>query len=165
MKNDVKKNLPGLRIYKTVFAVFLCLLIDLLRGVSTVHSSFAAIVCLKGNFNASWDAGKKRFVGTFLSGIMSYIFLKLFQIGLGLNPKSFIYIVLLLAWMLLLMSILKFIGFAESISIAGIVMLIICITDVNMRPLSYAANRVIDTSIGIMIAVIVNWLPFLNKKK
>ncbi|HCU08120.1 MAG TPA: hypothetical protein DF480_03985, partial [Clostridiales bacterium] len=52
-----------------------------------------------------------------------------------------------------------------SVIIASVVFLIICLTKGQENTLIYAIDRVIDTLLGIVFALLVNWFPLLNRHR
>ena len=66
----------GGRIYKTVFAVFVCFLIDTIRNAGTpFYAAIAAILCIQRNQQDSFQQAKIREFATIVGGLWGMIFL------------------------------------------------------------------------------------------
>ena len=60
---------PGLRMLKSALAVFLCFLIDTLRGGGVpFYSAIAAILCMQPDVQGGLRVGLNRVVGTLIGG-------------------------------------------------------------------------------------------------
>ena len=153
---------PGLRAVKTAAAVFLCLLVSIpLHRESPFFSCIAAVVCMQATWEKSLRSGVNRFLGTVLGGAAGYLSLVLFN--LLPHYRDGLYVVILPLGVLALITLCNMLGIKESSSICCIVFLA---NTANFKPipeaLPYVCNRVIETTIGIVIAVLVNryiWLP------
>lgn len=155
---------PGMRIIKTVLAVMLCLIFDYFRGSATPHNAaIAAVVCLQPSLQATAVSAKNRTMGTLIAGLYAYLFLLLFTVKLGLEHDSIVYPILVALGLLPLMLLILRLGFKTGFAITSIVYLLICMGSAQNSPLAYTLNRVLDTLVGIAAALLVNWLPFLNR--
>jgi len=56
-------------------------------------------------------------------------------------------------------------GKHRGVIIASVVFLIICLTKGQESTLIYAIDRVINTLLGIVFALLVNWFPLLNRHR
>ncbi len=160
----ILKNTPGMRMIKTTLAVILCLIVDWLRVAdSPYNAAIAAIVCMQQDLASSWKISRNRVVGTLIAGVYAYLFLLVFSVKLGLSDSSLLYYVLVGVFMLPLMQLLVSFKYAGGVAIGSIVFLLICLTSGKADPLAYSFSRTLDTLIGIALAMVVNWLPFLNQ--
>ena len=150
----------GLRAIKTAISVFLCLLIAyILNRTDTLFASIAAIICLQPTYNKTFNSGLQRLVGTVIGGIVGYLIL------LAIYKLPFKEITTLLIAPianLIVIYICNFIGQPASVSISCIVVLsVVMWPDGNISDtLMYVINRVLDTSMGIIIAMLVNRFTF-----
>lgn len=157
---------PGLRIFKTAIAVFLSLVICHLRSEEAMpfYGAIAAIICMKVDLNETIDVGKNRIIGTFLGGFTGLIYLVTFRkMGLSdfLNYFLISVVVFILIW------IMANLNMPNAISIMCIVFISITINhgEAPDYPVAFALNRTIDTLVGVIIAIIVNWSDFELRKK
>lgn len=66
----------GGRIYKTVFAVFVCFLIDTIRNTGVpFYAAIAAILCIQRNQSDSFQQAQNREFATIIGGIWGMIYL------------------------------------------------------------------------------------------
>lgn len=150
----------GLRAVKTAIAVFLCLLFSLLFSRSdALIASIAAIICMQQTYNKTYDTGLHRLIGTIIGGIVGYLFL----LGVQYVPhKDYVSIVVAPICILVVIYICNFIDRKNSIVIGCIVVLSVVIQFdyTNGDTFMYVVNRVIDTCIGIVVAMVVNKFCF-----
>lgn len=150
----------GLRAIKTAISVFLCLLIALIfHRTDTLFASIAAIICLKPTYNKTFSSGLERFVGTLIGGIVGYLLLLMVY---RLPFKEISTLMIAPFAILLVIYICNLIGLPASVEISCIVVLSVFMwPDANIsNSFLYVINRVIDTSIGIIVAMIVNKFAF-----
>jgi uncharacterized membrane protein YgaE (UPF0421/DUF939 family) len=145
----------GMRNIKTALAVFICLLIS-----QTFHLEYpfyaviATIIAMENSVTNSYTVGKNRVMGTIVGAICGFLFALI-------DPYSAVFSALGIIVVIYVCNLLKW---NKAVSIASIVFLAIML---NLRPgespLFYGMNRMLDTLIGISVAVIVNYLVFPPK--
>lgn len=148
---------PGKRAVKTSIAVFLCMVIAiLLRRENLFYSSIAAAVCLQQNYKQTFSLGINRLVGTLIGGAVGYGIL---QASLHIPGYNNLYRVIVVPIMLLLVIYLcNVLGKSGAIPISCIVFLSI-VANSNREIDSaflYVLDRVIDTGIGVVSAMIID---------
>jgi len=144
----------GLRNIKTAFSVFLCVaLFQLFHRHYPFYACIAAVSCTKECFSSTYSSGKYRFIGTCIGAMVGITFYCLFRNSCVFSLFCGIGIVLTIY----LCNILKKNG---SIIISCIVFIAIMTNLKGVPSLEYAINRIIDTFIGIVIAILVD--KFLN---
>ncbi len=163
--NVILLNSPGMRIIKTALSVLVCLVLDYFRHTTNyIDAAVAAVVSLGTSTKTTWKAGFRRIIGTLVAGIYGSLFLQIFVVRLGINPFGIKYLVLVALMLIPLLTLLSHFNQNSSICIAAIVFLLICLrTNNDVSPYLYALRRCFDTVLGVIIAVIINWLPPLNK--
>ncbi|SCY62165.1 FUSC family protein [Alkaliphilus peptidifermentans] len=140
----------GLRTIKTGIAVSITMLVaNLLKIEYPFFALVAALIAIQPTVSDSWHSGVNRMIGTFIGAFVGVIF------GI-IAPINFI---LVGVGLILLIHIMNRLGWSESINIAGVVFLAIIVSD-NSGQTIYAINRLVDTFIGISIALGVNYLIF-----
>lgn len=155
----------GLRAVKTAIAVFFCLLLSVLFSRSdALIASIAAIICMQQTYNKTYNTGLHRLIGTMIGGIIGYLFL----LGVQYVPhKDYVSIVVAPICILVVIYICNFINRKDSIVIGCIVVLSVVIqfdyTDGDT--FMYVVNRVIDTCIGIVVAMIINRFCFAKHSR
>lgn len=142
-----KRYKLGMRTLKTGLSVAIGVFVaQLLNLRSPVFVVISAVMAMKASVSDSFTYGKNRLLGTLVGAILglslSYIFPQT-PIFLGLGIIVVIYIHNLLNW-------------KESISLSAIVFSIVFMNTASAR-LPYAVNRTIDTFIGIIVSMLVNY--------
>ena len=69
----------GMRIVKSALAVFVCLLIDRLRGGMPFYAAIAAILCMQPDVANSLKTAANRVIGTLVGGLAGRRLGELFQ--------------------------------------------------------------------------------------
>lgn len=150
----------GLRAVKTAISVFLCLLIAyIFNRTDTLFASIAAIICLQPTYNKTFSSGLQRLVGTLIGGVVGYLILLTVY---RLPFKEIATLLIAPIAILIVIYICNVINQPASVSISCIVVLsVVMWPDGNISDtLMYVINRVLDTSMGIIIAMLVNRFTF-----
>lgn len=147
----------GGRIWKTVIAVFLCFLIDTIRNTGTpFYAAIAAILCIQRNQHDSIKQAKNREIATIIGGIYGMMFLLFERYIFPISIELLRYATL----SLLLIPVIKFsllIRQEKGTFLMCVVFLCVTVThEGDISPVSFAINRILDTTIGIVVAVAVN---------
>lgn len=136
----------GWRIIKTGIAVALCIWIaELFKFQHPFYSAIAAVIAMQATVEGSLISGVHRMQGTIVGALTGYLFALVavrspWWTGLGL---------------IITMTILKYLKWQKAMTIACIVFIAISV-NIKGKPLDYAYNRIIDTTLGISIAYLVN---------
>ncbi|WP_213818944.1 FUSC family protein [Garciella nitratireducens] len=139
----------GARMIKTALAVVLCMIIDsFLKQGSGFLSATAAIIAMQSTFQDSFSKGKTRILGTFFGALLGYLFALI-------DPGN---ILLIGIGIILLIYCFNYLNWDTGIVISCVVFLLIMEEQNNTDIFSYSINRLIDTTIGIVIALLVNYL-------
>lgn len=137
----------GMRTVKTTVAVLLALLITLaLNRPYPFYAAVATIIAMSSTVFNSVQQGKNRVLGTCLGAVIGYLFLLV-------GPDNPFLAAMGVGIIIYLCNLLQM---QKSVSISCVVFLSILIGSQGTYPLQYTINRVIDTVIGIVIAVLVN---------
>lgn len=146
----------GLRVLKTALAVYICFLLSMPRGNSPFYSSVAAIISMKNDSQETINTGVNRIIGTLIGGAFGLATILIINY---LDIKIFGHIHYLLLSLLLIPLIYLNIKLhsPSSTTISCIVFISIAVSHIkNSSPFMFAINRVIETSIGVLIAVVLN---------
>lgn len=140
-----------MRIIKTALAVILCILISKLFKLEyPFYVAIAAIISMESSITSSYKAGRNRMAGTLVGALTGLLFASI-QPGnallCGLGTIVLIFVCERFHW-------------NNSISIAGIVFIAIMVNLNGKSPLLYGASRILDTFIGISVAILINYLVF-----
>lgn len=155
----MKKILPGYRIIKTVLAVFICLILGKWSDHSLpFYAALSCILMMKESPKLSIQFGVDRAVGTVVGGVIALITLSIIN-HFSVDPDSWKYLIIISITLLTSLSLAYRYGLSEyAMSMTGILILIILLNAQNTveTALIYALNRVLETIIGIIVAVAVN---------
>lgn len=153
---EKKKFRVGLRTIKTVIAVFLCCLIDFFRGVVPIHSAIAAILCIKPLTKDTISVAVTRIIGTLIGGVTGALAL-LFFLEVGIPYYSLLFYSILCILLIPVIYIPVRLGWPEATALTCIVYVVVAAGYTGeLTPLQMAAERTIDTLLGIIVAVPVN---------
>ena len=153
----------GGRTGKTVIAVFSCFLIDTVRENGIPF--YAAILCIQHNFKDSLNTALTREIATVIGGILGAIILS-FEKNVYRIPNE------LLRYLFLSISLIPIINFSVWVKqekgtfLMCVVFLCITVTHGNDgNPLAFGMARIIDTTVGIVIALVINRFSFCRSKE
>ncbi|MDD7306128.1 MAG: aromatic acid exporter family protein [Peptoniphilaceae bacterium] len=157
---------PGLRIIKTSIAVFLSLLICHIRSDQSIpfYGAIAAIICMRTGLLESIDIGLNRILGTIIGGFTGLIYLLSFKKMDFIPIINYLLVSLVIFLLIWLMANLDK---PNAISIMCVVFVSITINhgEAPDYPVDFALNRMIDTLVGVIIAIFVNWFDFKLRKR
>lgn len=144
----------GMRNIKTTISVFICLLLfEFINRENSFFACIAAVICMQNTVVDSVEKGIARVIGTIIGGFVGA--LVLFIVNTFFNDNILIFIIPL--GIMILIQICVTINMKQSVVICCVVYLSVMITKNHDNGyLLYTINRVLDTSIGILIALLVN---------
>ncbi|MCQ2981542.1 MAG: HAD hydrolase family protein [Treponemataceae bacterium] len=168
------KNIPsiGLRIVKSAVAVFICYLVNYFRGSAGIvfYSQLSVLWCIQSYISTTKKNALQRLIGTIIGAAFGLLILLLFSLlqnvvfleGFSLYLVQAIItscsIILVLYTTVLLNK--KHASYFSCVVFLSIVV----IHSADPHPFYFAANRVIDTVIGIFIGVAVNLFHLPRKQ-
>ena len=116
----------------------------------TFYAAIACVVCMQTTVKGSFTVGLNRLKGTFVGGLIGFLFA---LIGPG-NP------ILSCLGIITTIYICNLIKINKSITIACVVYCAIHLGIGTADPVYYSVHRIIDTSIGVLIGIGVNYLIY-----
>lgn len=141
----------GMRTIKTAISVFLCIIITrLVKLDNAFYAAIAAIISMESSITNSFKVGKNRMMGTIVGAVIGLVFALI-------QPGSAI---LCFLGIIVLISVCNMLNWNKAIPIAGVVFMAVMVNLNGKNPIFYSANRLIDTFIGIAVALAVNYLIF-----
>lgn len=147
----MKLQKPGMRNIKTGIGVMICVLIGYLNIVdNTFFAAAACIVCMQTTVKSSVTVGLNRLKGTFIGGLIGFLFV-LIKPG---NP------ILSCLGVITTIYICNLLKVNNSITIACVVYCAIYLSIGDANPIAYSISRILDTSVGVIIGVAVNYYIF-----
>ena len=146
----------GMRMIKTMLAVLICSMIGWLRGEMTFFSMIAAIICMQKSTEETLKSSFNRAVGTAIGGVFGVAVL-FCETQFHLQRWMPLYL-LIVSLLIIPIIVTTLIIHKPSVSgFTSIVFLSIVIYHVDdASPYLYAMNRLLDTIIGVIVALVVN---------
>lgn len=153
----------GFRNIKTGIAVFICLIIfKLINREDCMFACVASILCMGDSVESSLELGKSRIIGTLFGGIASISFLHLVSLLPTIEFNNPFIIAIGVSFIIYISNIFKF---QNSCSMSCVVYLSIMLNYAGSGAIEYSANRTLDTLIGVIVAIVVNYYIKPHKPK
>lgn len=142
------------KMLKIALAVFLSVLVSqLFKLQSSFFAAIAVVFCMNNSFYTSYKAGLYRMCGTLVGASAGILVV-------WIHPNDAL---LCGVGTLVYVLVCKLVHIEKTIPTAGVVFAAIMLTLGNKNPFLYSLNRVIDTFVGIIIAVIISYAVFPNE--
>jgi len=155
----------GWRTGKTVIAVFLCFFIDTIRANSVpFYAAIAAILCVQKNLDDSLKIALTREIATIVGGIFGMAVL-FFETTVYCIPDDLLRYLVLSVLLIPLINFSVWIKQEDGTFLMCVVFLCITATHGNGEsPFAFGISRIIDTTIGIAVALLVNQFSNIGSK-
>lgn len=138
----------GMRNIKTAISVSICVaLAHVFNREYIFYAAIASVIAMQSSVTDSFKAGKNRILGTMVGAVIGFV-------CAFISPNN---IILCGVGIIILIFICNSLGWNKSITISCIVFLAIMLNLNGRSPFMYSINRIIDTFIGITVAVLVNY--------
>lgn len=155
-KGDRKIKFIGMRVVKTVIAVYICFLIGSFRPALPFYSAIAAILSMQADSKDSLVVGKNRIKGTIIGGVYGLLAILLINF-MGVEIFGHIHYLVLSLFLIPIIYTNVYIKAHTCTYISCVVFLSITVAHGgDLAPMYFALNRVVDTLIGIGVSLIVN---------
>lgn len=160
----------GGRTRKTVIAVFISLVLDSLRpGGMPFYAAITAIFCVQKKAAQSIETSVNREIATIIGGVIGMLFLFAEQRFGGFDSDIVLYAIIALC-LIPIISLSVSIGRPQSTFLMCVVFLSVTIMHSgDVHPFDFALNRILDTTIGIVTALVVNylrdWIAYARNRK
>ena len=159
-KPHLRFPLPGQRIVRSIVAVWICMVIYVLRGMrgEPFYSIIAALQCIQPYSSNMIKEGKDRIIGTMVGAFWgaAILYLELLPVGGDFRTTVVFYILLglftgLVIYSTVLLNIQQYALFAAVVFL-GIA--VYHIDDAN--PYIHVFYRTLETIIGVIVAILIN---------
>ena len=152
-----KHRLPriGMRNIKTAIAAALCAFIYYFLDRSPAFACIGAIFGMGGDLAQSKQHGGNRLFGTLIGGLLGIV---LFWVYVQVHPNgedSLLRVLLTFVGVIILIWLCQ-IFWVGGVQPGGVVLCIILFNTPVESYVSYALNRIFDTAVGVVMALIVN---------
>lgn len=147
----------GQRNIKTAFATMLTAAIYFLIHRNPTFACIGAIFGTGNSMENSCLHGGNRFFGTLIGGVLGMV---LFRIYIIFYPDGSPHIAMLLFVFVgvVALIVLSQIFWVGAVQPGGVVLCILLFNTPVETYISYSLNRIFDTGVGVVIALLVNWL-------
>jgi hydroxymethylpyrimidine pyrophosphatase-like HAD family hydrolase len=165
-KKYISKFPPiGLRLIKSAVAVFICLIIYLLRGQQGIpfYSAISALSCMQAYIGTSKNSAKERTFGTFNGAFWGGIILIINTYVITDSPMMWKY--MLVSVTIIIVIYTAVVLGKQSVSYFSCVVFL-SITIIHLtdnHPYVFVFNRVLDTMIGIFVSIVINYAHLPRK--
>lgn len=146
----------GMRNIKTAFAATLCAAIYFLLDRNPAFACIGAVFGMGGNMSESRLNGGNRLFGTIIGGVLGIILFRIYIIFYPDGAFHGLMLVLLFFGIVLMILCSQFVQWPGAIQPGGVMLCIILFRTPVETYLSYSIDRIVDTAIGVIIALIVN---------
>lgn len=151
----------GQRIVRSVCAVALCFVVYTLRGEKGIpfYSALAALQCMQPYRHSTMEMAKKRTIGTMVGAFWGFVLLilELYVLHATKNPYGLYYYLLVSVFTGVVLYSTVILHCKNNAYFSCVVFLSITVNHVaDANPFIFVLNRVVDTLIGVVLALIVN---------
>jgi len=157
-KHERKKLKIGMRNIKTAASATLCAAVYFLLDRNPTFACIGAIFGTGNDMAHSWLNGGNRLFGTIFGGLLGMGF---FSLYIQVHPEGGYHplmLLLLFVGVVLLILICQFFRWPGAIQPGGVVLCIMLFSQPVESYIPYSLNRILDTAIGVVVALLVNWL-------
>ena len=169
MEKIMKLPPVGMRIIKSAVVVFLCYIVYILRGKQGIvfYSQLAALWCMQPYIRNSMNMAIQRTTGTLIGAAYGLVVILIYE---NLFPKTgqfeLIYYLFVSIMIVLVLYTTIVIRKKNASYFSTVVFLSIVVVHIgDADPILFTLNRVLDTMIGIILAVIVNMFRIPRRKR
>ena len=152
-----KKVHVGQHNIRTAIAATLCALIYILVGRNPTFACIGAIFGTGSDMPGSRLSGGNRFFGTLIGGVLGMALFRLYLVFYPDGETRAAILPFLFAGVVILI-LLSRIFWKGAVQPGGVVLCILLFNMPAETYLSYSINRIVDTGIGVVIALVVSWL-------
>lgn len=146
----------GMRIIKTVVAVFLCGLLAYLRDTSALYSMFAALFCVQRSTGKTIESSINRVLGTLVGGVVGVLTVY------AMDTLHILHIDLLRYFLmsLLLIPVIELCLVMKRPDCAGMACVVVMclVVDPGDKPAVYSIERLFETAVGVALACGIDML-------
>lgn len=165
----------GQRNIKTALTATLCAMLYFLVDRNPTFACIGAIFGVGSDMDNSRLNGGNRFFGTIIGGLLGMLLFRLYIIFYPTGQKEPLMLLFLFVGVVALILISQTFNWPGAVQPGGVVLCIILFNTPVATYISYSISRMIDTGVGVAVALFVNWalprekvvawLDKLHKKK
>lgn len=165
---SLKLPAVGQRIYRSVWGVCLCFAIYYIRGKEGIsfYSAIAALQCIQPYSVSSTQMAKQRCFGTLIGAAWGLFLLLLFDWGGGIFDESALSYLMISLFTGLVLYTTVVLNKKDTSYFSCVVFLSITVMHMgDSTPFLFVMNRVADTLIGVVMAMVVNAVHLPRNKQ
>lgn len=140
------QNIIGMRTIKTGIAVMLCCLLTRFAVDNMFYCSIACVVTMQDTIKTSFKMGTQRVLGTLIGGLIGFLLVLI-------SPANPILCGIGIMIVIKCCNMFKL----SSLVVSSVTFLSLYLGYVDSAPLVYSIQRIIDTSIGVIMGLIINY--------
>jgi|GEM_PF-159096 len=149
---------PGMRTIKTAFAAALCAFFYYFWGRSPAFACIGAIFGMgTGTEDGYRNGGGNRLWGTILGGLLGMALFRLYLVFVPDGSHSLLLVGFTFVGVVLLVMLCQ-VFWLGGVQPGGVVLCILLFNTPVDTYVSYALNRIFDTTVGVLAALAVSWL-------
>ena len=148
----------GQRNIKSALAATLCALLYFVIGRNPTFACIGAIFGMGSDMGNSRLNGGNRFFGTIIGGVLGMLLFRLYICFYPQGGYSFLLLVLLFIGVVVLILVSQIFHWPGAVQPGGVVLCIILFNTPVETYISYSIWRMIDTGVGVAIALLINYM-------
>lgn len=148
----------GMRNVKTAISATFCALIYLLCDRNPTFACIGAIFGMGSDTNDSKLNGGNRLFGTIFGGVIGMLLFPVYCLFYPDGEMRPLILLFLFVGVIVLVLISLFFRWPGAIQPGGVVLCIILFNTPVETYVSYSINRIVDTAIGVIISIVINYL-------
>lgn len=152
----------GLRNLKTALAASLCALLYFLVGRNPTFACIGAVFGMGTDMESSKLNGGNRLFGTLIGGMLGMLLFAIYTYFYPTGESSFLLIPLLFIGVIVLI-LLSQAFWVGAVQPGSVVLCIILFQTPVEDYIAYSLNRILDTAVGVVIALLINY--FLPRER
>ena len=160
-KKEVKQKSPfhiGMRNIKTALAATICALLYFPINRNPTFACIGAIFGVGNDMGNSWLNGGNRLFGTSIGGFLGMILFRIYIIFYPDGSTHLLMLLFIFIGVILVVLASLYFKWPGAIQPGGVVLCIILFNTPVDTYISYSLNRMLDTGIGVAVALIINLL-------
>ena len=148
----------GQRNIKTAMAATLCALLYLLFDRNPTFACIGTVFGMGTDINDSIKNGGNRFFGTIIGGFLGMILFRLYICFVPDGTFRALMLLFVFVGVVLLILASQMFRWVGAVQPGSVLLCIILFNTPVDHYISYSINRMIDTGIGVAVALLINWL-------
>ncbi|MCC3866018.1 FUSC family protein [Terrisporobacter petrolearius] len=140
------QNIIGMRTIKTGIAVMLCCILTRFAVDNMFYCAIACVVTMQDTIKTSFKMGTQRVFGTLIGGLIGFLLVLI-------SPANPVLCGIGIMLVIKCCNMFKL----SSLVVSSVTFLSLYLGYVDRAPLLYSIQRIIDTSIGVIMGLIINY--------